>query len=107
MKQYIRSSLINLLDMSRKEAFDKIDTLLKSADYIQVSYYDPFAKGTKASAFMRQDDDRWAQVTDKNGKIMNEGTPNEHNSINLSEMYVRKELRYVINNLDARYLSYE
>lgn len=107
MKRYVRSSLIDLLDISRKEAFDKIDTLLKSADYIQVSYYDPFAKDTKASAFMRQDDGRWSWVTGKNGKIMNEGTPNENNSINLSEMYVRKELRYVINNLDARYLSYE
>ena len=107
MKRYIRSSLINLLDISRKEAFDKIDTLLKSVDYIQVSYYDPFARDTTATAFMRQDDGRWAWVTGKNGKIMNEGTPNENNSINLSEMYVRKQLRYAITNLDARYLSYE
>ena len=107
MKRYIRSSLINLLDISRKEAFDKIDTLLNSVNYIQVSYYDPFARATEATAFMRQDDGRWAWVTGKNGKLMNEGTPNENNSINLSEMYVRKQLRYAITNLDARYLSYK
>lgn len=107
MKRYIRSSLINLLDISRKEAFDKIDTLLKSVDYIQVSYYDPFARATKGTAFMRQDNGKWLWVTGKNGKIMNEGTPNEKNSINLSEMYVRKQLRYAITNSDARYLSYE
>ena len=99
--------MINLLDISRKEAFDKIDILLKLVDYIQVSYYDPFARDTKATAFMRQDDGRWARVTGKSGKLMNAGTPNENNSINLSEMYVRKQLRYAITNLNARYLSYE
>lgn len=49
------SGLYSVDDMSFKDAKNLIKNSLSTAEYIQISYYDPFAHTTSGTAFKRID----------------------------------------------------
>lgn len=108
MKKVIRcaTNLHSLHDISYSDSVSLIKDALDSANYIQISYNDPFIKGGAGVAFKRIDG-KWAWVTGKSGKLMNAGTPNEKNSLNLTNGYVLRQLTYLLRNNDCKYLSIE
>lgn len=108
MKKLIKcaTSLHNIDELSYNQCVSIIKDALDNANYIQISYYDPFMKGTAGTAF-KKIDGKWAWVAGKSGKLMNAGTPNEKNSLNLTNGYVLRQLTYALKHNDCKYLSVE
>jgi|GEM_PF-4530688 len=85
-----------LSDTAPSKYNELINSVLKGTYEISMQYRDPYS-GSSSINFRRNEDGEWNWVN-KNGRLMNAGTPNEKNSIGWSNSRVAKELRYIANH---------
>ena len=97
-------ALYNLDDLSVKDAISIIQNSLPTAKYIQVSYYDPFAREVTSTAFKRTGN-AWSQVTGKGEQLMNQRHVNEKNLSHIPDNHVLKEFVYTLQHFACRYIS--
>lgn len=90
------STTYNIDDYSPNAMADKITAKVKDPNVSFIKLYYKSIYGNGCTCFKRNGNS-WSWVNDK-GLVMNRGTVNEKNSLNLSDSYVVKQLVYSLRN---------
>ena len=90
------STTYNIDDYSPKAMVDEITAKVKDPNVSFIKLYYKSRYGNGCTCFKRNGNS-WSWVNDK-GLVMNHGTVNEKNSLNLSDQYVVKQLIYSLRN---------